>query len=162
MPAVASGLFLRYSCGQMRLATALACFVCLGFAQNSANLDSIHYPPLAVAAGVHGDVLISGGNAVSGPPLLRETARRGADLLNLQAPRTDVLFHFIPNDIIRRVETINKGNAFDRFFLRLFRMPTTKKIEYNDCAAPPGSRVDSTKHPIEVWIYQDPCVLKTD
>src|SRR5580692_8516922 len=56
-----SGLFLRYSCGQMRLAAALACFVCLGFAQSSATVDAIRYPRLAEFAVVQGDVLMSGG-----------------------------------------------------------------------------------------------------
>lgn len=79
---MASGLLLRYSCGQMRLATALAFFVCLadGFAQTIATLDEIRYPPLAAAAQVQGDVLISGGHVIMGHPLLREAALRGIGL----------------------------------------------------------------------------------
>jgi hypothetical protein len=53
----------------MRLVTALACFVSLvdGFAQSIVTLDAIRYPPVAAAAHVRGDVLISDGNVVSGP-----------------------------------------------------------------------------------------------
>jgi hypothetical protein len=146
----------------MRLVIALAYFVGLGFAQSSATLDAIRYPPLAVAARIKGDVLISGGNVVTGPPLLRAAALRGIDLLNLRVLQTDVLFHFIPNDIVPRVETFKKGNAFGRFFLRLFGLPAMKKIVIYGCSAPPANRMDSTKDPIEVWVYQAPCVLSTD
>jgi hypothetical protein len=105
----------------MRLATALASLVCLadGFAQSSATLDAIRYPPLAAAASVHGDVLISGGNVVSGPPLLREAALRSVDLLNIRAPGATILVHFDLRDIVlsTRTETIQKSDALDRFFL---------------------------------------------
>jgi len=166
MPKLASGLFLRYSCGQMRLAIPLACLVCLGngFAQSSANPDAIRYPPLAKVARIRGDVLISGGNAVTGHPILREPALRGLDVLNLHAPQTDVLFHFILSDIILspRTETIPKGDAFDRFFLRLLRIPTTRKIATQVCTEgpnAPANRIDSTKDPIEAWIYgKAPCI----
>lgn len=60
----------------MRLATAFLYVVCVadGFAQTSATLDAIRYPPLAEFAVVQGDVLVSGGKVISGLPLLRETA----------------------------------------------------------------------------------------
>jgi hypothetical protein len=138
----------------MRLATAVACLVCLadGFAQSSATLDAIRYPPLAAAAQVQGDVLVSGGNVVTGPTLLREAARQ------LHAQQTGVLIHFILIDVVlsTKVETIQKGDAVDRFFLRLFRISATKKVEVQVCtesANPPANRIDSTKDPIEVWVY---------
>jgi hypothetical protein len=76
----------------MRFATILVCFLCLGegFAQNNAALDAIIYPPLTRAARIQGDVLIRGGTVVSGPPLLRNAALRGVDLLNLPAPQASV------------------------------------------------------------------------
>ena len=141
----------------MRLATALACFVCLGtgFAQ------TIRYPPLAAAARVQGDVLISSGKVISGPPLLRETA------LQLHAPQTDALVHFVLIDVVlsTKVETIKKGDAFDRFFLRLLRIPTTRKIETQVCTqAPnaPANRIDSAKEPIEAWVYGKARCLMAD
>jgi hypothetical protein len=144
----------------MRLATILACFVCLaeGFAQSSATVDAIRYPPLAAAARLHGDVLISGGNAVSGHPLLRETALRSIDLLNIRTPGESVLIHFVLSDIVmsQRTDTIPKGDAFDRFFLRLLRIPTTRKIATEVCTegpSAPANRIDSIRDPIEVWVY---------
>jgi hypothetical protein len=136
----------------MRLAAALAYFACLGFAQSGATLDAIRYPLLAEFAEVQGDVLVSAGKVISGPPLLRETA------LQLHAPQTEILFHFILSDAVlsTRIETIKKGDALGRFSLRLFRMSATKKIEIRQCtdgANPPDNRIDSTKNPLEVWIY---------
>jgi hypothetical protein len=160
------GLLLRYSCGQMRFVAALACFVCLapGFAQTTATLDAIRYPPLAAAARVKGDILISGGNVVSGPPLLAQTALRSIDILNVRAPGATVLVHFALSDMVLSTgtETIPRGDAFDRFFLRLFRIPTTRRMATQVCTQgpnPPANRVDSTKNPIEVWIYgKAPCI----
>ena len=142
---------------QMRLATVLACFVCLGtgFAQ------TIRYPPLAAAARVQGDVLISGGKVISGPPLLRQTA------LQLHAPQTDVLVHFVLIDVVlsTKVETIKKGDAFGRVFLRLLRIPAVKEVETQVCTqAPntPANSIDSTKDPVEVWVYGKARCLMAD
>jgi hypothetical protein len=138
----------------MRLAAALACFVCLaeGFAQSNTALDAIVYPPLARAAQAQGDVLIQGGTVVSGHPLLREAALRGVALLNLPAPQGALLFHFILVDAVLSTRTIEKGDPFDRFFLRILGIPVTKKIR--ECTESPATnRIDSTKEPIEVWVY---------
>jgi hypothetical protein len=151
----------------MRLATALLYVVCVadGFAQNSGTLDAIRYPPLAATARVKGDVLIAGGNVVAGSPLLAQTALRG--VLNIRAPGANILFHFILSDIVlsTRTETIKKGDAFDRFFLRLLRIPDVKKIEIRECTEGPNARanrIDSTKDPIEVWVYgKEPCPTVT-
>jgi hypothetical protein len=144
----------------MRLAIPLACLVGLagGFAQSNANLDAIRYPPLAAAAKVQGDVLISGGNVVTGPPLLREAALRSIDLLNFRALQTGVVVHFVLVGTVESTgtETIKKGDAFDRFFLRLFGIPTVKKIEIHQCVQNPNvlaNRIDSAKDPIEVRVY---------
>jgi hypothetical protein len=150
----------------MRFAGALACFVCRaeGFAQSNASLDAIRYPPIAAAARIQGDVLISGGNAVTGSPLLRETALRGIDVLNFRAPQSDVLVHFILVETIQstRTEAIKRGDAFDQFFLRLLGVPTVKKIEIRVCTEgphAPANRIDSTRDPIEVWVYGNtPCI----
>jgi hypothetical protein len=151
----------------MRFAGALACFVCLaeGFAQSNASLDAIRYPPIAAAARIQGDVLISGGNAVTGSPLLRETALRGIDVLNFRAPQSDVLVHFILVETIQstRTEAIKRGDAFDQFFLRLLRIPVVKKVEIHGCIRNPNvppNRLDSTKDPLEVWVYgQARCLM---
>jgi hypothetical protein len=150
----------------MRLAAALAWLVCLadGFAQSSATLDANRYPALAAAVRVHGDVLISGGKVISGPPLLGDSALRSVDLLNIRTPGTTVLIHFILSDTIlsQRTDAIPKGDAFDRFFLRLYRIPTTRKIAAQVCTESPNApanRIDSTRDPIEVWIYgKVPCI----
>jgi hypothetical protein len=150
----------------MRLATTLACLVCLadGFAQSSATFDAIRYPPLATAARVKGDVLISDGKVISGPPLLAQTALRSIDLLNIRASGATVLVHFVLIDVVlsSKVETIEKGDAFDRFFLRLLRISTVKKIETQVCTQgpnAPANRIDSTRDPIDVWVYgKAPCI----
>jgi hypothetical protein len=153
----------------MRLGIPFACLVCLGnsFAQSSATLDAIRYNPLAAAARIKGDVLISGGNAVTGPPLLRGIALRDIDVLNFRVLQTDVLFHFILSDIVlsTRIETIKKGDAFGRFFLRLFGIPTTRKIATQVCTEgpdPPANRIDSTRDPVEVWVYGKARCLMAD
>jgi hypothetical protein len=152
----------------MRLAPALACLVCLadGFAQSSATIDAIRYPALAAAARVQGDVLISGGKVVTGPPLLKEAALRGFDLLKVRAPEAGVLFHFVLVDIVllTRTETIQKGDAFDRLFLRLLRIPTVRNVAAQVCTEnpnAPANRIDSTKNPIEVWVYGKARCLQT-
>jgi hypothetical protein len=144
----------------MRLATALFYVACLadGFAQSSTTLDAIRYPPLAAAARVRGDVLISGGKFISGPPLLAEAGLQGADLLNIRASGATVLIHFVLVDAIEltRTETIKKGDALDRLFLRLLRISTVKKRGIYECYENPNvpaNRIDSTKDPIEVWVY---------
>lgn len=148
----------------MRLATALAYFGCLGFAQSSATLDAIRYPPLAAAVRIHGDVLVSAGSADTGDPLLREAALRGIDLLNFRALQTSVLFHFILVENVQstRTQVAKKGDAFDRFFLKVLRISTVKKVAIHECAEgpnAPANRIDSTKDPIEVWVYGNvPCV----
>jgi hypothetical protein len=151
----------------MRLATTLACFVYLadGFAQSNAALDAIIYPPLARAARIQGDVLIRGRNVFSGPPLLRDAALRGVDLLNPPAPQGGLLVHFILVETIQstRTETIKRGDAFDQFFLRLLRIPVVKKVEIHGCISNPNvppNRLDSTKDPLEVWVYgQARCLM---
>jgi hypothetical protein len=117
---------------------------------------------LAAAAQVQGDVLISGGTVVSGPPLLREAARRGVDLLNFR-DQNAVQFHFILIDVVLSTRTIKKGDALDRMFLRILRIPVTKNIQ--ECgenpASAPANRLDSTKNPIEVWVYGKARCLQT-
>jgi hypothetical protein len=153
----------------MRLAAVLACLVCVaeGFPQNAPNLDAVRYPALAAAVRVHGDVLISGGTFVSGPPLLREAALRTTGLLNAGPSTATAMVHFVLSGVIlsKRTETIQKGDVFDRFFLRLLRIPTAKKIETQVCTEgpkAPANRIDSAKNPVEVWIYGNaPCIETT-
>ena len=83
---------------------------------------------------------------------------RSIYLLNIRTTGAIALIHFILSDIVlsTRRETIQKGDAFDRFFLRLFGISTVKKIEIQQCIESPNvpaNRIDSTKDPIEVWVY---------
>lgn len=144
----------------MTLAIILACFVCFadGFAQSNAALDAIRYPPVAVAARVQGDVLTRGGTVVTGSPLLAQAALRTIGLLNARSSTATILVHFILIDTVQlnKTETVKKGDAFDRFFPRLLRIPVVKKIETQECTEgpnAPANRIDSTKDPIEVWAY---------
>jgi hypothetical protein len=78
-----------------------------------------------------------------------------------------MMVHFVLSDVVlsKRTETIQKGDVLDRFFLRLLRIPTVKKIETQVCTEgprAPANRIDSAKDPIEVWIYgKVPCIETT-
>jgi hypothetical protein len=150
----------------MRLAITLACFVCLadGCAQSGEPLNAIVYPPLAAAARVQGDVLISDG-AFTGPPLLRQAALRGIELLKSNPSQSGAMFHFVLVGTVQstRTEKVVKGDAFDRVFLRILRIPVAKKIETRECTERPNipaNRIDTTKDPIEIWVYgRERCVM---
>ena len=51
--------------------------------------------------------------------------------------------------------TVKKGDAFDRLILRVLGFKTEKTIKEKECidTEPPENRIDSTKAPIEVWVY---------
>jgi hypothetical protein len=149
----------------MRFATTLACFISFapGFAQDSTNLEAIVYPRLARAARVQGDVLIADGTVVAGPPLLRQAALRSVPLLGQHNSKTNFLFHFILLDTVgTKTERVKKGNAFDRFFLRIIGASVVRTIERCDNNIPPPEpRVRSMENLVEVWVYAAGMCLNT-
>jgi len=51
--------------------------------------------------------------------------------------------------------TVKRGNAFDRLILRVLRIKTDKEVVTDECVAgsAPPSRMDSSKRPIEIWVF---------
>ncbi len=145
---------------------ALAAFLLAqgAFAQTSEEelrpkILSVFYPALAKAAGVQGDVRLrvdsNGVALVSGPPLLREAAIENAKSLGLR-PGSGLTYHFVlfANTIIPASMSVKRGDAFDRFFLRMFGLKTEKVVRYNQCvdgAARPND-VKVAADTIDIWI----------
>ena len=135
------------------------------------RLDAIKFPAIARQARQRGDVRVSAesGNvhAVSGPALLRESAIEGAKLLapNLSIGRSseplEFIFHYGFADELPVKKVRLKGDAFDRVFLRLLHLPTSRTVMEVDCHAHllPG-RIDSTRSAVEVWVsFTSSCVM---
>ena len=147
-------------------ATLLAALVLaqVAFAQTSENelrpkVIGARYPPLARAAAVQGEVHLKlDSNAVavvSGPPLLVQTAIENAKSLGL-SQGVNLTYHFVlfTNTTGPASMTVKKGDAFGRFFLRMFGLKTEKEVRYNKCvdgvARPNDVKVAGDT--IEIWI----------
>jgi hypothetical protein len=77
---------------------------------------------------------------------------------------TEVVYHFALIEAGSRVthETVKRGDAIDRFFLRILRMKTERVVERNECVQNPipPNRIDMSKIPVEVWVYGSvPCLM---
>jgi len=100
---------------------------------------------------------------ISGPPLLRQASLGSIERLGKLSERGDVevVFHFSLIEPSVHEVTVKKGNAFDRLILRVLGLKTEKTIKEKECSdteLSPENRIDSTKAPIEVWIYRrTPC-----
>jgi hypothetical protein len=148
----------------MKFGAALASLFLLAGA-GLAQVTAIRYPPFAAAARVQGDVRLRSGPdgvvPISGPPLLVQAAIVGIKALGQLPERSavDVVFHFsLIEPSVREVAVgVKKGNAFDRLILRALGFKTEKTMIEKECVIDPGplpgNRIDSTKAPIEVWIY---------
>src|ERR1700690_1794256 len=119
------------------------------------NVDGFKYPALAKSARVQGTVqflVTPGGIRVSsGHPMLVLAARNNLEKWaapgSLSAPLS-VTYNFRLTDAITTqvVETDEPiGNSFDRFFLRLFRRPVSRRVKRDDC-------VDAKESPAEFKI----------
>ncbi len=94
-------------------------------------------------------------NAVSGPPLLVQAAIENAKSLGL-SPGVNLTYHFVLFQGTPEPASVNvkRGDAFDRFFLRMFGLKTEKVVRYNKCvdgvARPNDVKVAGDT--IEIWI----------
>jgi len=159
----------------MKLAGLLTCLLCFGLAawaqQESdelrVNVKDLHYSTLAASARIQGDVVWevsrAGQKLISGNALLAEASR--ASLATWSFPMSDhvyrVSFHFALVDGPIRRDTILIGDKFDRLFLRLFRAPTHRVVEYNACLSPPADPATSytfepSNYAIDVFITGSP------
>jgi len=146
----------------MRTLSCLLAFIFGAAAEAAPPLENLTYPPLARAAQVQGDVVISNGKFVTGPPLLAESAKQNASLLGL----TEVVLHYrlVPTTMSNRTGKVSRGDAFERFFLRVLRISTTREIHTAECVQNPNvppNRMDSSRAPVEIWIYHAEGCLMT-
>ena len=154
----------------MKLAI-IACVLSSGFAalaQDNAEIvskvDAVRYPPLSRQARVQGDVRLHSGpkgvEVISGHPLLVPAATQSLQDLGKLSANVDVIYHFVLIDgtrITSRVE--KKGDAFDRLILRALGLKTERIIREPVCGDTdtPKNRIDLTKSPLEVWVYDSVC-----
>jgi|SRR5579862_73847 len=127
------------------------------------RLAALQYPKLARVARVQGDVhvVIEAGvpRVVSGNQMLGGSfATENAKTLLPTADSADLVLHYVvvPGDNEQVQRTEPKGNAFGRFFLRVFHLPEYRVVAVWICAEDkglPANRAEFTTNPIEVWIY---------
>jgi hypothetical protein len=127
-------------------------------------ISTVRYPPLADLARIQGDVhlsLKSGEvSVVSGLPLLAKVAVDSAKSLGpiLGDADFDLTFHFVVDDTstsVRTQRTVKRGNAFERVFLRMFRLKTDKVVVDYECVEgiPPPNDLRVSGRLIEAWIH---------
>jgi len=146
------------------------CFAAIaGFAQEDREIEAV-YPPLARQARIQGDVRLNSGpeglTVISGHPLLVPPSLDSLKKLGkVWTTETDVVYHFILVETSSRLvrETVRRGDAVDRLFLRILGMKTTKVIERYECIQSPAppTRIDMSRRPVEVWVYGPLFCLQT-
>ncbi len=138
------------------------------------KVPGITYPPVAELARVVGDVKLAYGpegiKYISGP-LMLATPTVIAAAKELIAPGNsegEIIFHFslLDPDIRRITRFVQKGDALDRLFLRVFHIPTVRVEEEYSCNEKKDqtsrNRLDATKRPIEIWIHGVTRCLRTE
>lgn len=160
--------------------TLIVAFVLLGVAaaQSSEDalrlkIESVHYPPLAEAARIQGDVRLNVKSGIvtleAGHPLLAQTAIENAKTFGSVQGETniEVTYHFVidtPATSVPTPITVKRGDAFDRAVLRIFRLKTEKvTIEYRceESVAPPNDLKESGAV-IEIWIHGREHCIETE
>jgi len=137
------------------------------------NLTSVSYSSLAESARIQGDVrlMLHDGviTVVSGHPLLTPFALAGVKGFGSAQSQMnlDVTYHFVLVDTARSVptvETVKRGNAFERALLRVLGMKTEKVVHGYRCeeGVAPGSDVKVNDTAIEVWVYGRTRCLQTN
>jgi len=152
--------------------------VCAALAQTEgtlrAKVATVHYPPLAEAALIHGDVHLEANSGVitliSGHPLLAPSAIDNAKTLgSIQAQtKLDLTYHFVIVDTnVHTVPTstsVKRGNGFERAILRMFGFKTEKVVHSYRCEADaaPASDIKADGAVIEIWVYGRTLCLQTN
>ncbi len=137
------------------------------------RIAPIRYAPLAEQARIQGDVhlKLSSGivTVISGHPLLTKTAEESAKAFGafLGTTDVDVTYHFVLSETTISVpisKVVKRGNAFERFFLRMFGRKTEEVVADYECergVAPP-SDVKIAGSLIEIWVYGRGVCLETN
>jgi hypothetical protein len=121
------------------------------------KVEAVIYPVLGRLTRTEGDVRLDLGpkgiEVISGHPLLVPAATQSFKDLG----ETDAVYHFNLVDPTIRItsKTVQRGDAFDRLFLRALRIKTDKIVREPECVEtdPPKNKINSAKSPVEIWIY---------
>lgn len=151
--------------------TFIVAFVLPGVAVAQSSEDAlrskiavVHYPPLAEAARIQGDVRLNVKSGmvtlVAGHPLLAQTAIENAKgFAPMQGEMNlEVTYHFVidtPSTTMPTSVTVKRGDAFERAVLRMFGLKTEKTtVEYRcEERVPPPNDLKVSGAIIEVWIH---------
>jgi hypothetical protein len=136
------------------------------------KIGSVRYAPLAEQARIQGDVhldLKSGVVTVlSGPPLLAPIAAESAKSFALfqGGADIDVTYHFVLVETVKTVRApvvVKRGDAVDRFLLRLFGFTTEKTVLVDRCEEgdPPPNDLKLSGADVEIWVYGRTHCLQT-
>jgi hypothetical protein len=107
------------------------------------NLDGFKYPPLAISARIGGTVqfLVKSDDVqlLSGHQMLVPAARSNLEKWAIpyasSSPLSVTYVFRLTDEVTTKIVEVDQpiGNGFDRFFLRLFRRPVTRRIKKWDC-----------------------------
>ncbi len=129
----------------LKLSMLVSCAVLTLTAQEplQPNLDGFKYPPLARSARIGGTVQFlvnsDGVQLLSGHPMLVPAAKSNLEKWAVpydSATPLSVTYIFrLTDEVKTKIVEVDQpiGNGFDRFFLRLFRRPVTRRIKTWDC-----------------------------
>jgi len=154
----------------MRLAIFLCWCLAAAAQQDSpqikVNLENFRYPTLAASARIQGDVVFAVSaneqEQLTGHPLLVAVALANLKtwtLPPLPTGRYLVVYHFSLIETGTQYKDVPIGDKLDRFFLRLFRSPTSRMEGYcySDPSPPPmpryTARRDSNDTLINVFVF---------
>jgi hypothetical protein len=164
---------------QVRKTCTVGCLlVWVAFAQTEGGLRSkvatVHYPPLAEAARIQGDVRLEANSGVvtlvSGHPLLAPLAIDNAKTLGSIQGQTKLgmTYHFVFVDTnaynVPTLTTVKRGNALERAILRVLGFNTEKVVDSYRCeqGVAPESDIKTDGAVIEIWVYGRTFCLQTN
>ena len=108
------------------------------------DLDGFKYPVIARSARIQGTVEFvvnsDGLHLVSGNPMLVAAAKSNLEkwaIPYVSGTPLSITYHFRVKDPATRIAEVDRpiGDSFDRFFLRLLRRPTTRRVKEWECVS---------------------------
>ncbi len=139
---------------------------CAGQTPVQPNLDKLVYPPLARAARIQGTVrfAVNAGEVqlIYGHPILVGAAKANVESwATIKASDSQFFVNYVfrlaaaPPKVVESEKL--RGDAFDRFFLRLFHKPVTRKVTYEVCDASGETSTNFT-----IGIFDDRPIIEVD
>jgi hypothetical protein len=164
---------------QLRKTCTIGCLLtCAALGQTEGGLKArvatVHYPSLAEAARIHGDVRLKANSGavtlVSGHPMLAPLAIDNAKTLGSIQGQTelDITYHFVFIDTnvhsVPTLTTAKRGNALERAILRVLGFKTEKVVRSSRCEedVAPASDIKIDGAVIEIWVYGRTLCVQTD